>query len=744
MGVYSNLTNITDLSDSSLSSSISTSNQNFDNLQAAIQAFLTAIAFDETNNNISVNAIEASSITASSTIRVVQNGSIKMQVDADGVLTTQSALANLFQTPLLRLQDNTGKLAAAGIVGDVIYANEMAPAGEGFYGYTDDNGWVKLSGGQAASGPVGTAFTGIANSQGTVIFGASSATDTLAFEGQGGTTVSLDAVNKKIIIGSAVSDTNSFSQIANALGNIQLSASAPASAFRIEGTGDTTVSFNSAINKVTINSPVQTPGFSKIASSSGAIQFEATSVNDIIRIAGENGVNVNFNPATKQVSIAIDQEAINAVSSFILSNNGVDIASTDPATSLTKMERLDFKEGPSNLSASILAVPDPSSDKVTVYVRPIAPPTFAADVVVSLPAGKSVGRYSSGDTIPAAGKTAEEVFNLISQEPIAPTVSLSSSTSILFNQVAIANVLNFTKTINTLGGNIATAILQWRRNGAGTWTTLLSDTGATTFTHSLTDTAFNTQPFNYQYIVTDSAGATATATLTITPQSYQSPSITFSAPASTLALSIESNQIRERGNTTSILQGSTTRNRVNVPISSYQYAVSINNGSYTNINSAVTLPVEGGPFTNYTNSNSTSPAASSVTYRVSVTDSYTVASATYNIIYKYVIFYGSSATAPTTSAQVRELSAKRFTDSGNTFILNTGAINTIFTVAIPATLSITQVLDLDALNANITANYSISTFSVNDGGGTPTAYKIYTLTNAIPYAGDHRHQITIA
>ena len=743
MGVYSNLTNITDLSDSSLSSSISTSNQNFDNLQAAIQAFLTAISFDETNNNISVNQIAAVGITASSTIRVVQNGSIKMQVDADGVLTTQSALANLFQTPLLRLQDNTGKLGAAGLIGDVIYANNTAPAGEGFYGYTQNNGWVKLSSGQAASGPVGTAFTGIANSQGTVIFGASSATDTLGFEGQGGTTVSLDAVTKRVIISSANVSTNSFSQIANALGNIQLSASGPQSTFRIEGTGDTTVAFNGATNKVTINSPVQTPGFSKIASASGAIQFEAASINDIIRIAGEGGININFNSTTKQVSIGIDTEALNSVSAFTISNDGTDIASTEPATILTKMEQLDFKEGPANLSSSILAVADPSSDKVTVFVRPISPPTFSADVFVSLPFGKTVGRFISGDTIPAAGKTAEEVFNLIAQEPIAPTVSLSSSTSILFNQTAISNELVFTKTINTLGATTATAVLQWRRNNSGTWTTLTSTTGATTYTHTLTDSAFNTQPFNYQYIVTDSAGATATATLTITPQSYQSPSISFSAPASTLSLSIESNQIRERGNTSSVLQGSTSRNRLYVPVSGFQYAVSFNSGAYVNIGTAGSLAAAGGAFTNFTDTSITSSATSAI-YRVSVTDSYTTATASYNITYKYVVFYGPSASAPANSAGVRALSGKRFTDAGNTFTLNTGAVQTIFTVAIPATMALTQVLDLDALNANITANYTLSTFNVNDGGGTPVAYKIYTLTNAIPYSADHRHQITIA
>jgi len=407
------------------------------------------------------------------------------------------------------------------------------------------------------------------------------------------------------------------------------------------------------------------------------------------------------------------------------------------------MEHLDFKEGPSNLSSSILAVADPSSDKVTVFVRPIAPPTFAADVVVSLPFGKSVGRYNSGDTIPSAGKTAEEVFNLIAQEPIAPTVSLSSPTSILFNQTAITNVLNFSKTINTLGANVTTAILQWRRNGSGSWTTLMSNTAAGTYTHTLTDSAFNTQPFNYQYIVTDSAGATATATWTITPQSYQSPSISFIAPASTLALSIESNQIRERGNTSSILQGSASRNRINVPIARYQYAVSFNGGSFTNIGTNMTLAAAGGTFTNLTDTSITS-SATSVIYRVTVGDSYTDATASYNITYKYVVFYGPSSSAPSNSAGVRALTGKRFTDAGNTFTLNTGSINTIFTVAIPATMSLTQVLDLDALNANITANYVLSTFNVNDGGGTPVAYKIYTLTNAIPYSADHRHQITIA
>ena len=60
----------------------------------------------------------------------------------------------------------------------------------------------------------------------------------------------------------------------------------------------------------------------------------------------------------------------------------------------------------------------------------------------------------------------------------------------------------------------------------------------------------------------------------------------------------------------------------------------------------------------------------------------------------------------------------------------------------PATLSISSVVDLDALNADITASYVLSTFNVNDAYGTPTSYHVYTMTAGIPYAANHRHQVT--
>lgn len=56
---------------------------------------------------------------------------------------------------------------------------------------------------------------------------------------------------------------------------------------------------------------------------------------------------------------------------------------------------------------------------------------FTADIPVSLSGGKTAGKYTNGQIIPATGKTVEEVFNDIFQETLFPTLtnpSLGSAT----------------------------------------------------------------------------------------------------------------------------------------------------------------------------------------------------------------------------------------------------------------------------------------------------------------------------
>jgi hypothetical protein len=372
--------------------------------------------------------------------------------------------------------------------------------------------------------------------------------------------------------------------------------------------------------------------------------------------------------------------------------------------------------------------------------------TFPADILVSLSPGKSFGKYTNGDVIPANGKTAVEVIIQSLTEPITPTVTLNSSTTIGFNQTAISNVLTYTYSINSSGATAASTTLEWRRNNTGSWTTLSTDINLFTFTHSLTDTGFNTQPFNYRYSVTDSQSATNLATKDITPASYIAPSISFSVIAATLS-SIETNSKREKGNIVSNISGLITRNSTNVGLSFYQLQYQ-KNGSGSWVNIGATVSISGAtaaiPVTNHNNPSNLSDATS-IGYRVQVTDSNQTTTSTTSLVNLLnIIFYGPTSSIPSTSGDVRLLSNRIFTDDSNPFNLSTGNVERNFTVAIPSTLSISEVKDLDALNVIITNNYILNTFDVLDFIGTNTSYKVYTMTNAVAYSDlpTHRHQIT--
>ena len=370
--------------------------------------------------------------------------------------------------------------------------------------------------------------------------------------------------------------------------------------------------------------------------------------------------------------------------------------------------------------------------------------TFPADILVSLSPGKSFGKYVNGDVIPSVGKTAVEVIIQSLTEPITPTVTLNSSTTIGFNQTAISNVLTYTYSINSSGATAASTTLEWRRNNTGSWTTLSTDTNLFTFTHSLTDTGFNTQPFNYRYTMTDSQSATNLATKDITPTSYIAPSISFSVIAATLS-SIETNSKREKGNIDSNISGLITRNSTNVGLSFYQLQYQ-KNGSGSWVNIGATVSISGAtaaiPVTNDNDTINLSDATS-IGYRVQVTDSHQTTTSTTNLVNLLnIIFYGSTSSVPLSSSDVRELTNNIFTDGLNPFTLNTGTTYNNFVVAMPSVLNITEVLDIDALSANITDSYIINTFNVLDFIGTNVSYDVYTMTNAIPYSSNHRHQIT--
>jgi hypothetical protein len=380
--------------------------------------------------------------------------------------------------------------------------------------------------------------------------------------------------------------------------------------------------------------------------------------------------------------------------------------------------------------------------------------TFENDLTVSLSGGRSFGRYASGEKIPAQGKTPAEVILLAIAEPIDPTISLTTPTSIPFNQTSINNVLNFSYTINSLGASVASVVLEWRRNNSGNWTTLSVDSNLLTYMHVTVDTNYNSQSFNYRYTVIDTLGATSIGTLDITPQSYVAPSVSLLlSEIVSGGVTGESTYKREKGNINSTLSGTVTRNSVNIPVTSYSVQYQVNgSGSWNDVPGLSNVVVAGNPssvsipLTTHTDENLKTSA--SLSYRILVVDEYQahissfVTGGNTTINFLNVVFYSPTSSVPSVSSDVRSLSNKIFTDGTNPFILNTGNVDRNFSVAVPSNLSITKVVDIDALNADITSNYVQSTFNVNDAGGSSVTYHVYTLTNAIPYGANHRHQVT--
>jgi hypothetical protein len=364
---------------------------------------------------------------------------------------------------------------------------------------------------------------------------------------------------------------------------------------------------------------------------------------------------------------------------------------------------------------------------------------FDADLTAAFGSGKYFGKYVQGDSIPAMGKTAVDVIKDALVAALTPTISLTTPTTISLNQTSIDNVLNFSYVINSLNALVVGATLDWRRNNSGGYTALSGNTGATAFTHSLTDSAFNTKPFNYRYRVTDSFGATAQAVVNITP-TYVAPTIaiTLVGPNTT---SPETAIRREKGNVASNISAVITRNSQYVDLQSWQLQYQENGaGSYIDVETPTSI--SGSSASTGTIPHLTTNTVSSARYRIKVIDQHqTSTNDSSTINYYNYIFYGATASVSSTSANVRSLPVRQLSaDLGNPFNLDSGTQYITYTVAFPGN-TLTEVFDLEA-SVNITSQYDDSVISVLDYAGNATTYNAYTLTLSFPYTDNHRHRIT--
>ena len=300
---------------------------------------------------------------------------------------------------------------------------------------------------------------------------------------------------------------------------------------------------------------------------------------------------------------------------------------------------------------------------------------FTGDLNVSLSNNKTFGRYSNGEIIPASGKSLPEFFRLVLVEPLSPTVLFSSNTVVGFNQTSINNVLSASNTINSLNSSIQTGYIEYRRGSAGSYTNLIGNQSSSiSYTHSLTDTNFNTDPFNYRYIVTDTIGAANTGTLTITPVSYVAPTIT----------NISIGADAELGSVSTTLACTINRNSSNVNLTSYQLQYqSIINGAtsaWTDIGTSTSIS---GPsaVVSRAHNDINLVNASSISYRIKIIDGYqttTLNLGTRSFFYRNYLGYSTNTIL--TLAQIQALSNSVLSNSKARTVssVNPGAGNYVY------------------------------------------------------------------
>ena len=396
--------------------------------------------------------------------------------------------------------------------------------------------------------------------------------------------------------------------------------------------------------------------------------------------------------------------------------------------------------------------------------------TFDSDITASFAPEKSFGKYLYGQRVPSLGKTAVEVIRDALLDSVNPLATLTSSSTVAFNQTAVSNILNVTHTIRTIGATGATGVLQSRRNNTGTWTTLnssLFNSSGTNFsgshTHTLTDAAFGASgSFNYRYIVFDSRGASAEATFTITGAAYVNPSgDLIQAATNSRGGVLDSTTAREKGNARTTLSGTCSRTNALVPITHYIIEYQENGGGAWS--QVTNNPISGNPSTfnipSVTHIGNTT--LNSIRYKLRVSDTYidsrvstgstahTVETET-PITFHNLIWYGPTGSPPTTSNHIRAGGLSAFNPgiiTNNPFQFESGLTATNFVIAFPkpTTLSpVNGVVDLRSLNLDLTPNFLTANSeigwsglpSVNDYAGNSTAYNVYNYNSGNPYIGN--------
>ena len=172
------------------------------------------------------------------------------------------------------------------------------------------------------------------------------------------------------------------------------------------------------------------------------------------------------------------------------------------------------------------------------------------DIVVSLTDGKTLGRYSNGETIPSSGKSIQDVLKLIAQEPIPPIVSFGFDSTQIITTWPYAdpnpiNKLKFTYNIDTeIPETVYESFtLEYKRSSSNTWvdisnsvvTDIHPKNGTGTITHSIINNISN-DAINYRLTINDSNNQETISLFNVQFSPYVAETITLSAASTALEI----------------------------------------------------------------------------------------------------------------------------------------------------------------------------------------------------------------
>ena len=150
--IIKDLQQVKPLNSASISAIVDISNDNFAKIARSVYDFLTNIQYDEVNNNITVNELDAAVVSVNKKLNMLVEGSEMFSVDTNGRVWSKSYVAeDIIQTKRMRLSQFTGAPNTT-VGGEIIYGQIYTDSSQtvlsqlDFWGYVQNLGWFSLTG----------------------------------------------------------------------------------------------------------------------------------------------------------------------------------------------------------------------------------------------------------------------------------------------------------------------------------------------------------------------------------------------------------------------------------------------------------------------------------------------------------------------------------------------------------------------------------------------------------------------